>query len=248
MSTSSKKTPWHLRFAPKAKGIVSFVQNLLSPLTRKECVRGGQVSAFFQSAAAVVVGIGLLAGSNGEVHGQSVCYPPGFDVCLHKEGSWESSSGKFTVEIGLEGKSWQLYEVVCHGLKKIGGKKPTTTLAENPIRVTWLSRTRTFVGITSSIGRCSKATAVPSTRGITIGIIQMKTVFLLGFVGIGLLPWISTLIMKRRLFPSTILPTALILDCLPITAPLIGNRFFLIRSMVTFFLDFRPIRLGLLLM
>ena len=59
-----KKTPWYLRFAPKAKGIVSFVQNLLSPLTQKEGVRGGQLSAFFQPAAAVVagvVGVGLLA-------------------------------------------------------------------------------------------------------------------------------------------------------------------------------------------
>ena len=66
LGMKAKKTPWHLRFAPKAKGIiVSFVQNLLSPLTQKEDVRGGQLSAFFQSAsvvvAAVVVGIGLLA-------------------------------------------------------------------------------------------------------------------------------------------------------------------------------------------
>ena len=64
VKTTTKKAPWFLRFAPKAKGLVSFVQNLLSPLTRKEGVRGGQFSAFFQSAAAVasaVVGIGLLA-------------------------------------------------------------------------------------------------------------------------------------------------------------------------------------------
>ena len=66
LEMKAKKTPWHLRFAHKAKGLVSFVQNLLSPLTRKEGGRGGQVSAFFQSAAAVVVGvvgIGLLVGS-----------------------------------------------------------------------------------------------------------------------------------------------------------------------------------------
>ena len=31
LEMKAKKTPWHLRFAPKAKGLVSFVQNLLSP-------------------------------------------------------------------------------------------------------------------------------------------------------------------------------------------------------------------------
>ena len=52
-----------------------------SPLTRKEGVRGGQLSAFFQSAASAVVGIGLLVGSTGEV--QAACDPPVFDVCTH---------------------------------------------------------------------------------------------------------------------------------------------------------------------
>ena len=47
---TTKKTPWFLRFAPKAKGLVSFVQNLLSPLTQKEA----------SAAAAVLVGIGFL--------------------------------------------------------------------------------------------------------------------------------------------------------------------------------------------
>ena len=87
MKTTAKKSPRFLRFADKAKGIVSFVQNLLSPLTQKEGVRGGQVSAFSQSAAAVVVGIGLLAGATGDV--QSACNPPVYDVCFHKEfGDW----------------------------------------------------------------------------------------------------------------------------------------------------------------
>ena len=66
LEMKTKKMPWFLRFAPKAKGIVSFVQNLLSPLTQKEGVRGGQLSAFFQPVAAVVagvVGIGLFVGS-----------------------------------------------------------------------------------------------------------------------------------------------------------------------------------------
>ena len=48
------------------KGVVSFLQNLLSPLTQKEGVCRGQVSAFFQLAAAVVVGVGLLVGSTAE--------------------------------------------------------------------------------------------------------------------------------------------------------------------------------------
>ncbi len=31
LEMKAKKTPWYLLFAPKAKGLVSFVQNLLSP-------------------------------------------------------------------------------------------------------------------------------------------------------------------------------------------------------------------------
>ena len=117
LEMKAKKTPWFLRFAPKAKGIVSFVQNLLSPLTRKEGVRGGQLSAFFQSAAAIVVGIGLLTGSNAEV--QAACDPPVFDVCTHKfSGSW-LSSGYFAVDIQFEGQSDELYEVVWNGYKKL---------------------------------------------------------------------------------------------------------------------------------
>ncbi len=47
--------------ARTVKGIVSFVPNLLPTQTPKEGVRGVQASAFFQPAAAVAVGIGLLA-------------------------------------------------------------------------------------------------------------------------------------------------------------------------------------------
>lgn len=54
------------------KGVVSFLQNLLSPLTCKEGVRTGQVSAFFQLAAAVVVGVGLLVGSNAEAQSPDI--------------------------------------------------------------------------------------------------------------------------------------------------------------------------------
>ena len=136
LEMKAKKTPWHLRFAPKAKGLVSFVQNLLSPLTQKEGVRGGQLSAFFQPAAAVVVGIGLLV-STDEVHGQSNCYPPIFDVCLHKEGRWESSSGLFKVEIGFEGKFGQQYEVVWQGLKKIGGNETYVDVSDENVH--WIA-------------------------------------------------------------------------------------------------------------
>ena len=63
MKTTTEKAPCFLRFAPKAKGLVSFVQNLLSPPDAKGGVCCGQVFAFFQSAAAaavVLVGIGFL--------------------------------------------------------------------------------------------------------------------------------------------------------------------------------------------
>ena len=135
LEMKAKKTPWHLRFAPKAKGLVSFVQNLLSPPTQKEGVRGGQLSAFFQSATAAIVGIALLVGSIGEVHGQSNCYPPIFDVCLHKDsGRWESSSGLFEVDIEFRGKRWQRYEVVWHGLKKIGGNETYADVSKKGVR------------------------------------------------------------------------------------------------------------------
>ena len=120
LEMKAKKTPWHLRFAQKAKGIVSFVQNLLSPLTQKEGVRGGQLSAFFQSAAsAVIVGIGLLVGSIGDV--QAACNPPIYDVCFHKvDGSGFSVDGTVKLEIEFDvpaSKRNQQYEVVWSGLK-----------------------------------------------------------------------------------------------------------------------------------
>ncbi len=114
---TTKKAPWHLRFAPKAKGLVSFVQNLLLPLTRKEGVRGGQVFAFFQPAAAAVVGIALLVGSTGDV--QAACNPPIFDICFHKS-SW-SSSGTAELAVEFNGESGKLYEVVWHGQKLMRG-------------------------------------------------------------------------------------------------------------------------------
>ena len=118
LEMKAKKTPWFLRFAPKAKGLVSFVQNLLSPLTRKEGVRGGQLSAFFQSAAAVVVGIGLLAGSTAGV--QAACNPPVYDVCFHKVGGDFTTDGRVKMEIEFDvplGKRNQQYEIVWHGYK-----------------------------------------------------------------------------------------------------------------------------------
>ena len=75
------------------KGVVSFLQNLLSPQTQKEGVRCGQVSAFFQLAAAVVVGIGLLVGSNAEAQSPDIEF---YGVDTHYEfryfnGQWHES-------------------------------------------------------------------------------------------------------------------------------------------------------------
>ena len=122
LEMKAKKTPWFLRFAPKAKGIVSFVQNLLSPLTQKEGVRGGQLSAFFQPAAAVVVGIGLLVGSTADVLGQFDRDPPISDVSFSKAGGGWFVPGYATMSVVLDNlpstKDDQLYEFVWHGLKK----------------------------------------------------------------------------------------------------------------------------------
>ena len=221
LEMKAKKTPWHLRFAQKAKGLVSFVQNLLSPLTRKEGVRGGQLSAFFQSAAVAVIGIGLLVGSTGEV--QAACDPPVFDVCTHKfSGSW-SADGYFAVDIQFKGKSGKKYEVEWHGLKKLFVWEELNwvliTTPKATIRfmavMNRLSRTRIFGGI-----KIRTATmAVPFTRGI------LKTAN--GFAVIGLPAWIFTLIKRRPTFPSTALLLALILNYPLITARLIGNLFLL---------------------
>ena len=78
MKTTAKKTPWHLRFAHKAKGIVSFVQNLLSPLTQKEASAAAVVLAgisFLKAkkavspVAAAVVWVGLLCLPIESAHG-----------------------------------------------------------------------------------------------------------------------------------------------------------------------------------
>ena len=112
---ATKKAPWFLRFAQKAKGLVSFVQNLLSPLTRKEGVRGGQLSAFFQSAAAVVVGIALLAGSLSLLAepvgtGRGGNNPPIVNVCAPTvEAIWITEDRhlhQFTVEVTISSGGW----------------------------------------------------------------------------------------------------------------------------------------------
>ena len=113
MKATAKKTPWFLRFAPKAKGIVSFVQNLLSPLTQKEGVRGGQLSVFFQSAAAIVVGIGLLVGSTADV--QAACDLPVYDVCFHKRDNDWSTAGLATMKVEFDGVPGQAYRYQFSG-------------------------------------------------------------------------------------------------------------------------------------
>ena len=115
LEMKAKKTPWHLRFALKAKGLVSFVQNLLSPLTQKEGVRGGQLSAFFQSAASVVVGISLLAGSLSLLAepvgtGRGGNNPPIVNVCAPTvEAIWiteDQHLHQFTVEVTISSDGW----------------------------------------------------------------------------------------------------------------------------------------------
>ena len=73
---------------------------------------------FEKMAAAVVVGIGLLVGSTGDV--QAACNPPVFDVCFHKTsgGGW-SADGRVGMDIQFKSKSGQTYEVVWHGLKRV---------------------------------------------------------------------------------------------------------------------------------
>ena len=118
LGMNAKKTPWFLRFATKAKGIVSFVQNLLSPLTPKEGVRGGQLSAFFQPAAAAVVGIGLLVGSlfllaEPVGTGRGGNNPPIANVCAPTvEAIWiteDQHLHQFTVEVTLSSTGWDQF-------------------------------------------------------------------------------------------------------------------------------------------
>ncbi len=72
-----------------------------------------------ETAAAVVVGIGLLVGSTADV--QAACDPPVYDVCFHKgDGSSFSIDGHVKLEIEFDvpsSKQNQQYEVVWHGLK-----------------------------------------------------------------------------------------------------------------------------------
>ena len=77
-----------------------------------------------ETAAAVVVGVGLLVGSTGDVHGQGgvECDPPIYDVCFHKS-NW-TSAGYATMYVKFDphpppAESGQLYEIVWRGLKKI---------------------------------------------------------------------------------------------------------------------------------
>ena len=123
LKTTAKKTPWFLRFAPKAKGLVSFVPNLL---TQKEGVRGGQLSAFFQLATAVVVGvvgIGLLVGSLSLLAepigtGRGGNNPPIVNVCAPTvEAIWiteDQHNHRFTVEVTLSSSGWGQFPALFH--------------------------------------------------------------------------------------------------------------------------------------
>ena len=93
MRNSSTKTPWHLRFGEKLK----------------------------TAAAAIVVGIALLAGYNAEVHGQgSECDPPIFDVCFHKSDWTTHGPATMFVEFNPPpAEEGQLYEIVWRGLRRV---------------------------------------------------------------------------------------------------------------------------------
>ena len=72
-----------------------------------------------ETAAAVVVGVGLLVGSTADV--QAACDPPVFDVCFHKTsgGGWTSSDGYVAMDIQFKGDVEKKYEVVWQGLKRL---------------------------------------------------------------------------------------------------------------------------------
>ena len=71
-----------------------------------------------ETAAAVVVGVGLLVGSTGAV--QAECDPPIFDVCFHKS-DW-TSAGHATMFVEFNpppAEPGQLYELRWFGLKRL---------------------------------------------------------------------------------------------------------------------------------
>ena len=70
-----------------------------------------------ETAAAVVVGIGLLVGSTADV--QAACDPPVYNVCFHKTDGDFSTDGYVKLEIEFDvpfGKRNQQYEIVWTGL------------------------------------------------------------------------------------------------------------------------------------
>ena len=73
-----------------------------------------------KTAAAVVVGVGLLVGSTGDV--KAACDPPVYDVCFHKKsGNWRTG-GFVGLAIRFRDPSTeltQLYEFQWNGLKRI---------------------------------------------------------------------------------------------------------------------------------
>ena len=96
LEMKAKKTPWFLRFAPKAKGIVSFVQNLLSLLTRKESVRG---------AAVVLAGIiGLLCAPFESAQAQVLSHSvvTGVDLYTNDANDYDFSSGIGAMAISVD--------------------------------------------------------------------------------------------------------------------------------------------------
>ena len=61
-----------------------------------------------KTAAAAIVGIGLVVGSTADV--QAACDPPGYDVCFHKRDNDWSTAGLATMIVefdGIPGKTYR---------------------------------------------------------------------------------------------------------------------------------------------
>ena len=104
MRNSSTKTPWHLRFGEKLK----------------------------TAAAAVVVGIALLVGSNAAV--QAACNPPVRDVCFHKSGDWTTEgSVEMIVDFHVpSSKRGTTYRIEWWGLRRFVRYRPV-----DPFEYVW---------------------------------------------------------------------------------------------------------------
>ena len=172
-----------------------------------------------KAAAAVVVGIGLLAGSTGDV--QAACDPPVYDVCFHKTDGDFSTDGYVKMEVDFDvpyAKRNQQYEVVWTGLMFFfdynTGDSWTYSGSDSVTGVygTVLSPIPVFTGTRLLL------TVTTITVALSMNGIQERA------AAIRWLRWIFTLINRRRTFLSTIALPFSIMSCPLITAQWTGNR------------------------